>query len=219
MEVEAKLRFEDRKSLYSLEDSKTFRSLSSGEGIAHPVRLENIYLDTGALTISNRGGRIRGRHYSSDTDDYYEITVKCGGSAKDGLHRRYEWNILSEDGKFSIKDFSSRITEDDDPVEIFEELFSDISDEDIDILCSNTFERTTYQLTYGNSRIEACIDYGVITSSDGKRSDTICELELELMDGDVCDLQRLQSIFRDEFGCTPFEDTKYRRTLALAFGK
>ena len=215
METEAKLAFKDKDSLYGLASSDLFSKFCDDVSKADPVLLENSYLDTGDLNISKRGGMIRVRHYSGSREDSFEFTVKYGGGVSGGLHRRYEWNAKSDDGDFSVERFKQLASYDEDPFEMLDEAFGSIKDEDLKVICSNSFTRTVYTLSYGASSIEACFDSGMIRSSDGSRTDEICELELELIKGTVKDLNDLADIIIQKTRCTPFEDTKYRRTLAM----
>lgn len=217
METEVKLSFKDQESLYGFASSELFRKYCPEPSVSEPVLLENTYLDTSKMLISERGGMIRIRHYSGNNKDSYEITVKCGGSAVNGLHKRYEWNRESSNGLFSMSEFIDGISADDDPVEVIQELFKDINDSDLGVICSNSFNRTTYEIKADNSRVEACFDSGMIYGAEG-RSDMICELELELIEGSVDVLNRLSDEMVEATGCIPFEDTKYRRTVALALG-
>ena len=216
METEAKLAFKDKDSLYGFASSDGFLKFCTGASAPETVILGNSYLDTRDKDISNRGGMIRVRHYGGAGNDRYEFTVKYGNKVSGGLHQRYEWNVESDDGKFSVGEFKRLAS--DDPQDILSEVFGDIKDEDLMIICSNSFSRTVYDLTYGKSEIEACFDSGIIKSSDGLRSDEICELELEIKSGEIDDLKALTALIIDMTGCVPFEDTKYRRTLAMATG-
>ena len=215
METEAKLAFKDKDSLYGTAVADFFRKLCVDDSTPEPVLLENTYLDTEDLNISRRGGMIRVRHYSGSIGDSFEFTVKYGGGVSGSLHKRYEWNVKSSDGRFSVETFKQLASYEEDPLEMLEEAFGMIKDEDLKVICSNSFTRTVYELSYGKSTIEACFDSGVISSSDGSRTDEICELELELIKGDIKDLNDLTELFIGKTGCTPFEDTKYRRTLAM----
>ena len=106
----------------------------------------------------------------------------------------------------------------DDPSAYLDMVFEGLTDEDLMVICSNSFYRTVYDLSYGHSTIEACLDYGSIISSDGSRSEEICELELELKSGEVDDLKKLAGSIIALTGCVPFDATKYGRTLAMANG-
>ena len=219
METEVKLGFKDKESLYKVALSEDFRKLlSDNTGIREPVLLENTYLDTEDLTITNRGGAIRIRHYSGGAQDYYEFTVKYGGGTCKGLHRRFEWNVKCNDGKFYIEAFKNACSTANDPYDLLNEVFKDITDDDLKVVCFNAFNRTVYELSYNNSSIEACFDNGVIRNSDGSKTDEICELELELIKGDMSDLDEVTSMITDGADCAPLDKTKYMRTLNMALG-
>ena len=98
------------------------------------------------------------------------------------------------------------------------EAFGDIKDEELNPICSNSFNRTIYNLAFADSTIEACFDYGLITNSDGSKTDEICELELELKSGEPADIDQLAKIISGKTGCVPLDNTKYGRTLKLATG-
>lgn len=215
METEAKLAFKDKESLYGFAATDFFRGFCAGKDEPVPVLLENSYLDTKDMDISNRGGMIRVRHYKSRDDDRFEFTVKYKGSVSGGLHQRFEWNADSSDGVFSVSEFKRLAPVEDDSAGMLNEALGSIKDEDLSVICSNSFYRTVFDLSFGNSHFEACFDSGIIKSSDGSKTDEICELELEMIKGDISDLKSLTDLFISEAGCIPFGDTKYRRTLAM----
>lgn len=218
MELEVKLSFDSREKLYGLAVSDEFAKYCTDAVKPESVLLENTYLDTSDMDFRRRTGMIRVRHYKGSTDDYYEFTVKYGGGVSEGFHKRYEWNARSEDDKFSIERFKSLVTAESDPSDMLSEAFGDLKDEDLNPICANSFNRTIYNLAFGDSTIEACFDYGLITNSDGSKTDEICELELELKSGDPADIDQLAKIINAKTGCVPLDNTKYGRTLKLATG-
>ena len=215
METEVKLGFKDKSDLFKVCAGEIFRIHCLEPEYPRPVLLENRYLDTEDLFITKRGGSLRVRHYAGADEDFYEFTVKYGGGTSGGLHKRLEWNVRSDDGNFSIGSFKDKASGA-DSLEILNEVFADISDCDLKVVCSNSFTRTVYRLSFGKSMIEGCFDSGVITSSDGTRTDEICELELELIRGDEKDLTDLANILKKDFDCISLDKTKYMRTLAMA---
>ncbi len=219
METEAKLGFKNKDELYGLTSADYFRKLCIDASEPSPVLLENTYLDTEDMDISGRGGMIRVRHFRDNSGDHYEFTVKYGGGVSGSIHKRLEWNVKSDDGIFSVEDFKRKASGSEDSPELLSEALGNISDSSIKVLCSNSFNRTVYNLAYGESLIEACFDSGIISSSDGLRTDEICELELELKKGNVEDLTGLADLISSRTGCFPFEKTKYSRTLAMVTGK
>lgn len=218
MELEVKLSFDSKDKLYGLAVSDEFTEYCTDAVKPESVLLENTYIDTPGMDITKRGGMIRVRHYKGSEEDFYEFTVKYGGGVTEGFHKRYEWNARSEDDQFSIERFMSLITTDSDPSDMLSEVFCGIKDEDLKPICSNSFNRTIYNLAFADSTIEACFDYGLITNSDGSKTDEICELELELKSGEPADIDQLAKIISGKTGCVPLDNTKYGRTLKLATG-
>lgn len=216
METEVKLAFNSKESLKALISLDSFTSLCKDLNI-EPKLLENFYLDTKNMTVLSRGGSVRRRHVSGSEVDYYEQTVKYGGGAQKGLHRRHEWNA-SLNGDFSIEAFKDAADSQDDPKELLDEVFDGLTDEDFEILCSNSFNRTTYKVAYGESLIEACFDIGTIYNSDKSDSEDICELELELISGNIDDLNSLSALIKEISDCVPLDASKYARTLKLVRG-
>ncbi len=213
METEVKLSFNNFDSLLSVAASELFSEFMTGGG-PKSMALENYYLDTPDMKILNRYGSVRKRIVSGEAS-YIEGTVKYGGGAASGLHKRYEWNVRL-DGDFSIEEFKKNVPSDGDPVELLDEVFEDVTTSDLKLLCFNSFERTIYELDYFGSRIEACFDSGVIYNSDKSESEDICELELELIDGGEDDLMDLTERIKSEFVCVPLDKSKFQRTLELA---
>ena len=221
METEVKLGFKNKESLYKVISSASFRKLCSDEGLIEPVLLENSYFDTPDMKITSRGGMIRSRHFFADDKEVFEFTVKYGGSVTEGLHKRLEWNVRSDDGNFRIADFKAKaITQnaEGDSSEALDELFEGITDDGLSVICSNSFSRAVYHLAYQGTAVEACFDSGIICNSDGSKTDEICELELELIEGDMFGLAYITGFITDENECAPLEKTKYSRTLNMAMG-
>ena len=216
METEVKLAFKDKESLFKCASAESFRKFHDGSSPCEKL-LENSYIDTEDMTLIRRGGALRIRHVVGKNSDSYEFTVKCGGGSSEGLHRRYEWNVQSATNDFSIESFKKACSalEDPDPVELLEAFFEGINDQDLKVLCSNSFYRTKYILMTDRSTVEACFDSGIIKSDNGLRTDEICELELELLSGDVSDLEMIRNEIVNGNDCSPFDKTKFRRTLDM----
>ena len=218
METEVKLSFKDKESLNNVTLTDSFRKFCPDLN-SSPVLLENNYLDTIDRTILSRSGSARVRHVSGSGKDFYEFTVKYGGGSSSGLHRRFEWNVRSDDDHFSIAEFKEKAAmEKGDPAEYLDEVFDGLNDDDLIVLCFNSFYRTLYTLKYNNSTVEACVDSGIIRSSVSDETEEICELELELITGDEKDLMELKELIMNENDCVPLDKSKFMRTLALAMG-
>lgn len=212
METEVKLAFKDSESLYSAAESEWFTSHCLNTGIL-PCTLENHYLDTEDRVLGSRQATFRKRHYKGLKSDFYEFTVKCRGGASSGIHKRYEWNVRSEDGSITIEEFKRKAQNCGDSPEMLSEVLDNITDGNLVLLCSNTFDRTMFDFIYLGSTMEACIDYGEIKDSDGKTCDIICEMELELKDGSLEDLEAAKEFIMSKTGAEPFDKSKFIRTL------
>ena len=213
METEVKLCFENKESLFKVAGSELFSQFISSDPVT--VTLENYYLDTEDRKILKRNGSVRRRLVSGE-ESYVEETVKYGGGSAAGLHRRFEWNFRTDEDRFVIDSFKKGASANGDPVTLLDEVFDGVSDEDLKVLCFNSFERTTYKLKFNESIIEACFDSGIIYNSDKTESEEICELELELEKGTESDLTGLSNLIKAGFGCIPLDKSKFQRTLELA---
>lgn len=213
METEVKLNFKNTESLMEAASSELFKGITVSSG-PKTMTLENYYLDTTDMKILDRNGSVRKRIVKGD-ETYIEGTVKYGGGASSGLHKRYEWNVRLN-GDFSIEEFKKDALSDGDPIELLDEVFEGIGSSDLKPLCFNSFRRTICKLKVNDSLIEACFDSGVIYNSDKSISEDICELELELISGSVDDLLCIAERAKDSFECLPLDKSKFQRTLELA---
>ena len=100
-----------------------------------------------------------------------------------------------------------------DSADLLNEALAGITDNDLKVLCRNSFTRTMIHLKYGDSTIETCFDRGTIEDGSGRVREYICELELELVSGRVEDIEAMAGIVIDNAPCGLFNDTKYHRTL------
>ena len=213
METEVKLNFKNTESLMEAASSELFKGITVSSG-QKTMTLENYYLDTTDMKILDRNGSVRKRIVKGD-ETYIEGTVKYGGGASSGLHKRYEWNVRLN-GDFSIEEFKKDAPSDGDPIELLDDVFEGIGSSDLKPLCFNSFRRTICKLQVNDSLIEACFDSGVIYNSDKSISEDICELELELISGSVDDLMCIAERAKDSFDCLPLDKSKFQRTLELA---
>jgi len=214
METEIKLLFKDSQTLLGITGADWFSDYCLDTSPKKAIELKNTYYDTPDKKLVKRGAMVRVRHYDIDEDECYEHTVKFGGGVSQGLHQRYEWNVMTDKKYFKIADFKSNTENSDDPDELLDEALEGISDDELEPICSTEFERTIYTFGYGDSIMEACFDVGMIRSGD--KAEEICELELELTSGDVVDLKDMGDFIIEQTGCKPGSDSKFSRALRLA---
>lgn len=213
METEVKLAFTSKEKLFAIINEDWFADYCLDTSPKDTVLLDNTYFDTEDLLISSRGASIRVRTYKTEDGDKYEHTVKLGGGVVNGLHQRYEWNVLSDKKEFDLNYFIRKASESDDPIELLQEALNGISEDDIKPLCSTVFERTTYTFGFGDSMMEACFDYGKIYAGD--EEEIICELEIELESGDVVDVKEMGQFIVENSEGVPFDKSKFKRCLNL----
>ncbi len=139
-----------------------------------PRQLVNIYYETAdnQLRRHDMGLRIRG------DNGRYEMTMKVAGRTTGGLHQRPEYNVALESPELVLTRF---------PAEVWPE---GLSPETLQVavkpLFSTDFAREKWVVTYGESRIELALDRGEVKA--GELAEPICELELELLQGEAADV-------------------------------
>lgn len=215
METEFKLSFKSEDDLFSIVNSKWFAEYCLDPEQKKSEFLQNTYYDTANRDLTNNGASIRVRKHvaTQDEDDCYTHTVKYGGKVENGLHQRYEWNLRTDKEVFDKSEILSSSIGSDDPSELLVKILEGIDDDALKELCSTNFNRTTYTLGYGDSIMEACFDVGKIEAGD--KQDNICELELELISGDVVDLKELAEYIQQNSNGVFFNDSKLSRCIAL----
>ena len=146
-------------------------------GTPRKRQLDNIYFDTAKLTLHRQDLALRLRGH----DDRWVQTVKTGGNAFAGLHQRGEWET-------PVAGESLELDRLDHPK--LKKLFGKPGlREALMPIFRTDFQRTSWDLQYRHrTRIEMALDVGRIQA--GQHSETISELELELIEGKPEDLLR-----------------------------
>ncbi|MCK7340488.1 inorganic triphosphatase [Enterobacter cloacae] len=169
-----------------------------------PVQLLNIYYETpdNWLRRHDMGLRIRG------ANGRYEMTMKIAGRVVGGLHQRPEYNIDISQPKLELERF---------PAEVWPngELPSTLATE-VQPLFSTDFWREKWLVTEGKSRIEIALDLGEVKA--GEYQEPICELELELLEGETNDVLRLARKLVSQSGLRQGSLSKAARGYHLAAG-
>lgn len=134
-------------------------------------RLLNTYYDTPDFDLRRRGVAVRLRRKGWSI---WLMTVKIGASGAGGLAQRSEWEVPTQPGVFDfevVTDLALR--------EFLRSHQAQLSP-----AFSTDFTRTAWSLRHSGALIELALDRGGISASgDGPRSRTLCELELELIEG------------------------------------
>lgn len=138
------------------------------------AQLLNIYYETADswLRRHDMGLRIRGHN------GRYEMTMKIAGRVVGGLHQRPEYNIDLDKAELALEKL---------PAEVWPEgkLPAGLS-EQVHPLFSTDFYREKWLINHNQSRIELALDRGEVKA--GGHQEPICELELELLHGNVEDI-------------------------------
>jgi len=138
------------------------------------AQLLNIYYETADnwLRRHDMGLRIRGHN------NRYEMTMKIAGKVVGGLHSRPEYNIDLEKAELALEKL---------PAEVWPEgtLPPELASH-VNPLFSTDFYREKWLVNHNQSRIELALDLGDVKAGD--HQEPICELELELLHGQVDDI-------------------------------
>ncbi len=164
--------------------------------------LRNTYFDTAELDLWRRrlALRLRKRGWQQ------LLTVKSGEAATGGLATRNEWEAPAKPG---VWDFSH--VDDDGVRDRLEALAPRLSP-----AFTTDFRRRTWIVEEGGSRIEVALDRGHIVS--GERHETLCEVELELLNGTVADLFALARELQASLPLRPSAASKAERGYRLFRG-
>lgn len=139
------------------------------------AHLANTYYDTQTRLFRQADIGFRTR----STDGVWEQTIKTAGQVTGGLHQRPEYNVAIESNRPDLSLFDPTILPPDTSVS---ELQSSLI-----ALFTTDFNRQTWLVKKADSELEVVFDQGFIQSSvDGSDQQLeICEVELELVKGDV----------------------------------
>lgn len=182
--------------------------------LAHPLlaepakvqRLLNTYFDTPALDLKQRRMAVRERL----TEDQWLLTVKTAGKSENGLSRRQEWEAPTTPGALN---FATLV----DDAELATSLMGLRTQ--LKPLFRTDFERHSWVVAHHDARIEVALDQGHITVPGTTLSETILELELELLSGPDAALQALAEALRQTtqgtLALTPSDTSKAQRGMVL----
>lgn len=174
MEIELKLACEPD-ALHIFEEKVLPRLQQQGIQVTQSrALLFNEYYDTPERFFSKRqmGFRVRAKN------NQFEQTIKTKGQVEGGLHQRPEYNVALPNNKPDLNLFEPDIWGQDVNV--------DLINSQIEALFSTNFERTTFELTHDDYKMEVVFDHGEVVRE--QESLPICEIELELISGSTSHL-------------------------------
>lgn len=167
-------------------------------------RLINIYFDTAGLDLRRHGVGLRVR----GNNERYEMTAKTAGTIVGGLHQHPEYNIALPDPKPDIALLPADIWPAGMDVPTLQAR--------LEPLFRTDYLREKWVVTYGESEIEVAFDQGEVAAGD--LSEAICELELEIMHGNVRDLLAFARSLSADGGLRQGSLSKAARGYHLAAG-
>lgn len=166
---------------------------------AQKLHLLNTYYDTPSLALRDRRIAMRFRKKGWE----WLLTVKSAEPASGGLAIRNEWECAATPGTF---DFSHV-----DKAEL--RTFLDEASANFAPIFTTDFHRQLWHVPYGDSLIELAIDRGTVESQG--RSTPICEIELELLSGQVRDIFGLTRELQQQLDLRPAIASKAERGYKL----
>lgn len=198
-EIELKLLLskEDLERLLTLD----FMVQAVREGSRRVRHLVSTYYDTQELTLKEHGIAYRVRDKG---DGSFEATVKTQKQSAGGLSERLELNLPLAEAQPVLDGFAA--------LGLGFEL-SELAPGGVQALFTVDVQRITYILDYAGAVCELAIDKGAIRC--GEKSDSIDEVEIELLEGDVQALLELKERIAAAVTLRAEERSKFARGLAL----
>ena len=198
-EIELKLLLskEDLERLLTLD----FMVQAIREGSRRVRHLVSTYYDTQELTLKEHGIAYRVRDKG---DGSFEATVKTQKQSAGGLSERLEMNLPLAEAQPVLDGFAA--------LGLGFEL-SELAPCGVQALFTVDVERITYILDYAGAVCELAIDKGAIRC--GEKSDSIDEVEIELLEGEVQALLELKERIAATVTLRAEERSKFARGLAL----
>lgn len=206
MEIELKL-------LLAQDDAPLFAEhpLLVAYGSAPPqlLALHDLYVDTPDLQLARHRAGLRVRQVGSD----WLQTLKAGGDASGGLHRRHEWEGPVA-GPAPEIDALLALVKRREPVRAL--LRQDEVNGALQTIFTTRIARTVWQLTTPEGdAIECVLDQGVIEANGA--STPVCEVELELKAGRSASLFEVALALQQQVPLRLGQLNKAERGYRLAF--
>lgn len=215
MESEIKLRLRNETELLAIPESSLISRLIMPDS-RREMELINTYFDTADRVLSARQMSLRLRRQGENG----WITLKAGGNVDNELHQRFEWSAsLPEDWENELEDgldtawFKREATSSGDPDATFQEALKILKGQRLKTLCEARFNRISLDIGFGDSLMELALDSGELLA--GELVEPVCELEIELKEGDVRDLVELSQEIQATLPAVPEVRSKFARCMAL----
>lgn len=169
LELKLMLQPEHLTSVSDFLDEVCAQSKTDGQSRQPTLSLMNAYFDTDTASLMQGGMALRIRAVNGQ----FIQTVKTRGSNRVGMHARGEWEWFLPTDRLDLSLLSE--------VPLPESLQEMAWSRELVEVYRTDFERQVWNIVTEDSKMEVVCDQGWVTSPYGK--DAICELELELKEG------------------------------------
>ena len=174
----------------------------------HTIQLSNIYFDTPDLALARGKSALRLRLAPQG----WLQTFKTIGEARGGMHRRHEWELPVAGEAIELEPLLAAC----DAPGAADALRAAAAQ--LIPLFRTDFARTLWRIEHAGAHIEAALDEGEIIAEAGAstRRAPICEIELELLDGDEAALSAVAAELQKALpGLAPDDISKAQRGYRL----
>ncbi len=164
-------------------------------------KLVNTYYDTPDHRLQRKRLAVRYRQKGSE----WLLTVKSDAPSPGGLAQRREWEVPGTPGEFNFSHVDNPKLR----------RFLEAATPELAPVFTTDFTRSLWVLTpQGDTRIEVALDRGTIAA--GGRKQTICEVELELLEGSISELFTAALALQSDLPLHPEGVSKAERGYRLA---
>ncbi|MEG0918939.1 MAG: CYTH domain-containing protein [Anaerovoracaceae bacterium] len=204
MEIELKYSITDANTAYKVLENDSILNMVL-EDSREEITLDARYYDTADFDLQKRKIALRIRNENGN----FVETVKWSGTAKNGVHRRNEVNVILEENRFpevvSVEGFAN--------CGIGNQLSEVALTKDLEEFMRVSVLRKVLRVNTGRSILEFAFDIGNVITSKG--SSPISELEVELIEGHEEDLIKMGNMLQNKFCLKPEKKSKFVRGLIL----
>ena len=171
-----------------------------GQNPSQDFQMETTYYDTPSGALSARHYTLRRRMENENS----VCTLKTPAEGNGRNEQEISCGNIAE----AIPVFSQTGAPDD---------FAELVQEGVIAICGAKFHRTAITLQMEDCVLELALDQGILTG--GGREIPLCEVEVELKEGDTFSADLFATILSSQYGLTVKKRSKFRRALALYKGE
>ena len=205
LELKLMLQPEHLTSVSDFLDGVCAQSETDGQSRQPTLSLMNAYFDTDTAILMQGGMALRIRAVNGQ----FIQTVKTRGSNRVGMHARGEWEWFLPTDRLDLSLLSE--------VTLPESLQDMAWSRELVEVYRTDFERQVWNIVTEDSKMEVVCDQGWVTSPYGK--DAICELELELKEGQEAALYQFALQLAEQVPVQVSLVSKAQKGVRLKYGQ